>query len=104
MFSPERKKGNVQKIDFDDFDGSDYEKRPDSRIQRPASKGKGHLGVNDSESDADETMSVRMRRASNIQKMRKKAGNMSYDENSSFSEDEEQISRIKKPKKDRKKR
>ena len=79
MISPERKKGNVKQIDFDDFDGSDYEKRPDSRVQRPGSKGKGHLGVSDNESDGDETMSVRMRRASNIQKMRKKAGNMSYD-------------------------
>lgn len=104
MFSPEKKKGNVKKMDFDDFDGSDYEKRPDSRIQRTASKGKGHLSANESESDGDDTMSVRMKRASNIQKMRKRAGNLNYEENSDYSEDDDQISRIKKPKKERKKR
>ena len=50
MFSPEKPR-NPKKVEEDNFEDSDFEKRPDSSIQRGGSKGKGHLGIEDSESD-----------------------------------------------------
>ena len=89
MFSPEKKFDKMKAMQFDDFEGSDYEQRPDSRAQRGKSKGKDPLGINEdvSSSDNEDTLSVRRRRNSNIQRMRKKA-NLNLEESSDYSGDE----------------
>ena len=100
MFSPDKKFNKMKPMEFDDFEGSDYDQRPESRVQRGASKGKDKLGVNEdvSSSDNEDTLSVRRRRNSNIQKLRKK-GNLNLDERSDYSGDEDPVSRVYKEKK-----
>ncbi len=77
MFSPD--KGILMdSLNVNDFNDSDYESRPESKIQRPGSRGKGVLGVGDtgSANDSDDSNSVRHQRVSAIQKLRKKQGNL----------------------------
>lgn len=77
-------------LEVGDFNDSDYESRPESKVQRPGSKGKGILGIDDSasvhESD-DDSSSVRRQRVSAIQKLRKKQGNLDIGEKSDYSGD-----------------
>lgn len=90
MFSPDKGAANLMmgSIDINDFDGSDYEQRPESKVQRPGSRGKGNLGVsqNDSANDSDDSSSVRRQRVSAIQRLRKKQqGNLGIEQKSEYS-------------------
>lgn len=89
MFSPSKGiSGMIESLDVGEFEGSDYDERPESKIQRPGSKGKGNLEIDDRschDSDND-SISIRKQRASAIQKARKK-GNLGIDDKLEHSDD-----------------
>lgn len=81
MFSPDKGAASLMlgSLDVNDFDDSDYESRPESKIQRPGSRGKGVLGIDDNASahdSEDDNSSVRRQRIAAVQKLRKKQGNL----------------------------
>lgn len=44
MFSPSKGiSGMIESLDVGEFEGSGYDERPESKVLRPGSKGKGNL-------------------------------------------------------------
>lgn len=37
----------INSMNVDDFEDSDFDNRPESKVERPGSKGKGMLGIDD---------------------------------------------------------